>query len=167
MHACPAFADTLVRFGECAHTAAELAAGLSTDRQRMRVIDNILRAMARFFWFSIEFGLMQTPGGLRACGSGLLSSYTEIEHAVRSPYVERRPFRIEDVIHQSFEIDHFQPLLYYIESFEQLYGLVEELERWLLAGKLNHVAPGEPYLTEDDLRSFLIPEKESDAIIRA
>lgn len=133
MHACPAFADTLVRFGEFAHTAERLA----TDRQTE---DSILLALSRFFWFSVEFGLMLTRDGMKACGSGLLSSYSEIEHAVCSPAVERRPFDLEEVIHQPFDIDHFQPRLYYIESFEHLYYLVGVLEDWLRAGRLDHIA---------------------------
>jgi phenylalanine-4-hydroxylase len=59
------------------------------------------------------------------------------------------------VVNQSFEIDHFQPLLFYVESFEHLFDLVGELERWMREGKLNNVAPGEPAMSESDLKSFL------------
>jgi phenylalanine-4-hydroxylase len=59
------------------------------------------------------------------------------------------------MIHQSFEIDHYQPLLFMIDSFDRLYELVGELEQWMRAGRLDHVAPGEPALNADDLRSFL------------
>ena len=114
----------------------------------------MIRAMARFFWFSIEFGLMRAGPALKVYGSGLLSSYGEIEHAIESREVQRYPLRLEWVINQSFEIDHYQPLLFVVDSFEHLYGLVEELQRWMVAGRLGNVAPGEPAVREQDLRSF-------------
>ncbi len=159
MHTDPHFAETLVRFGECAHTAAALVAEIRDPVERVRTLTSIFRAMARFFWFTIEFGLMRAPGGsshgVRVYGSGLLSSFGEIEHAVISPDVQRYPLQIEWAINQSFEIDHYQPLLFIVDSFDHLYSLVDELERWMKAGKLNHVAPGEPVVNEVDLRSFL------------
>ena len=111
--------------------------------------------MARFFWFTIEFGLMNTRKGLRAYGSGLLSSYGELQHSLESPFVQRYPIKIEWAINQAFEIDHFQPLLFIVDSFDHLFSLVDELENWMRAGKLNNVAPGEPIVSESDLRSFL------------
>ena len=156
MHTDRHFAETLVRFGECAHTAAALAASIADERERLRTLTSMVQAMARFFWFTIEFGLLREQGGLRVYGSGLLSSYGEIEHAVQSPHVQRSPLRLEWVIHQGFEINHYQPLLFVVESFEHLFGFVDQLEQWMKAGKLNHVAPGEPEIQEQDLKSFLL-----------
>jgi phenylalanine-4-hydroxylase len=155
MHTDRHFADTLVRFGECAHTAAEIAGGIRDEAERVRTLTSIIRAMARFFWFTIEFGLMQSPQGLRVYGSGLLSSYGEIEHAIESPEVQRYPLQLEWAINQGFEIDHYQPLLFIVDSFDHLFSLVDELERWMKAGKLSNVAPGEPGVDEKDLKSFL------------
>ena len=159
MHTDPHFAETLVRFGECAHTAAALVSEIRDPAERARTLTSIFRAMARFFWFTIEFGLMRSRAGagdgLRVYGSGLLSSFGEIEHAVSSPEVERRPLQIEQAVNETFEIDHYQPLLFIVDSFDHLYSLVDELERWMKAGKLNHVASGEPEVNEVDLQSFL------------
>jgi len=155
MHTDKAFADALVRFGDCAHTAAEIVRDIHGKHEQMQVLESILRAMARFFWFTIEFGLMRSSGGLKVYGSGLLSSYGEIEHSILSESVQRFPIQIEWVINQSFEIDHYQPLLFYVESFDHLFSLVITLERWMLDGKLNNVAPGEPVINEYDLASFL------------
>jgi phenylalanine-4-hydroxylase len=88
-------------------------------------------------------------------GSGLLSSYGEIGHAVESPEVQRYPMQLEWAINQSFEIDHYQPLLFIVDSFDHLFNLVGELETWMKDGKLNNVAPGEPGVSEPDLESFL------------
>lgn len=156
MHTDKAFADALVRFGDCAHTAAEIASSIPDPEERRRRLTSIVQALARFFWFTIEFGLMKSPDGLRVYGSGLLSSYGEIEHCIESPDVQRYPIQLEWVINQSFEIDHYQPLLFWVDSFEHLFDLVGELDRWMREGKLNNVAPGEPGVAEEDLASFLI-----------
>ena len=50
---------------------------------------SMIRAMARFFWFTIEFGLMRAGPELKVYGSGLLSSYGEIEHAIDAREVQR------------------------------------------------------------------------------
>jgi phenylalanine-4-hydroxylase len=155
MHTDRAFADTLVRFGECARTAVDLASSIGDHAERLRTLSNIIRAMARLFWFTVEFGLMRSGDRLRVYGSGLLSSFGEIEHAIESSEVQRYPLQLEWAVNQAFEIHHYQPLLFVVESFEQLYETVERLERWLQEGKLNHVAPGEPAVSEHDLDSFV------------
>jgi phenylalanine-4-hydroxylase len=155
MHTDPHFAETLVRFGECAHTAVSLAASIRSEAERVRTLTSIIKAMARFFWFTIEFGLMRSGNGLRVYGSGLLSSFGEIEHAVESLEVQRYPIQIEWAINQGFEIDHYQPLLFIVDSFDHLFSLVDRLEQWMRDGKLNHAAPGEPEIDESDLKSFL------------
>jgi len=155
MHTDPAFADALVRFGDCAHTAADLVSGIADEAEQVRRLTSIIKAMARFFWFTIEFGLMNSKDGMKVYGSGLLSSFGEIAHCIDSPDVQRYPIQLEWVINQSFEIDHYQPLLFYVESFDHLFELVDELETWMKQGKLNNVAPGEPGVNAEDLRSFL------------
>jgi phenylalanine-4-hydroxylase len=155
MHTDRAFADTLVRFGDCAHAAAAIVAAIPDEAEKIHRLTSIIKAMARFFWFTVEFGLMRGEGGLRAYGSGLLSSYGELEHAIESPDVQRYPVQLEWVINQGFEIHHYQPLLFIVDSFDHLYGLVDQLEQWLRAGRLGNVAPGEPEINEADLESFL------------
>ena len=36
--------------------------------------------------------------------------------------------QLEWVINQSFEIHHYQPLLFVVDSFDHLFGLVDQLE---------------------------------------
>ena len=155
MHTSRAFADTLVRFGDCAHTAARMTAGIADEAERARRLTSIIRALSRFFWFTVEFGLMRGRDGLCAYGSGLLSSYGELRHAIESDEVQRYPLQLEWVINQGAEIDHYQPLLFIVDSFDHLFGLVDQLERWMLEGKLFHVAPGLPEVNPGDLRSFM------------
>jgi phenylalanine-4-hydroxylase len=155
MHTDRDFAGVLVRIGEVARKASRLVGGMDDGAERVRRMGNIVKAMARFFWFTVEFGLMRDGGEVRVYGSGLLSSYGEIEHCIESPAVQRYPFQLEWVINQYFEIDHYQPLLFIVDSFDHLFGQVDELERWMLAGKLDSVSPGEPVADEEDLKSFL------------
>lgn len=129
MHTDSVFAGALVRIGECACQAAGRSAAA-------------VEAMARFFWFTVEFGLMRAPGGIKAYGSGLLSSYGELAHALESSDVERRPASLAGIVCQSFEIDHYQSRLFVVESFEHLYDMAGELERWMRSGRLDHSASG-------------------------
>lgn len=159
MHTDRAFADTLVRFGEVAHTAADLVAGIKDEHEKLMRLTSIIKAMARFFWFTIEFGLMRRKGGgLSVYGSGILSSYGEIEYAIESPEAQRYPLQLEWVVNQYFEIDHYQPLYFIVDSFDALFDEVGRLEQWIKDGKLNNVAPGEPEISEADLKSFLEAE---------
>jgi len=169
MHTDPAFAATLVQFGRVSKLAVErvLTHG-DVDSQRERLASN-MRAMARFFWFTIEFGLMRdrTPGapadGLRVYGSGLLSSHGEIAHAIESPDVQRYPFQLEWVVNQAFEIDRYQPLLFIVEDFDHLFAEVRRLEDWILAGKLDHVAPGEPAISDAEIDLSITAAREAIA----
>jgi phenylalanine-4-hydroxylase len=155
MHTDRAFADALVRFGDCAATAAQIVAGIGDEHERVRRVTSIFKALARFFWFTIEFGLMREGKELKAYGSGLLSSFGELEHSVISPTVQRYPIQLEWVINQYFEIDHYQPLLFIVDSFDHLFELVGELEQWMKDGRLDNVSPGEPTMSEADVASFL------------
>lgn len=161
MHTDKNFAEALVRFGQCAQTAADLVSGIRDAETRVHCLTSIVKAMARFFWFTVEFGLMRGHDGLKLYGSGLLSSYGESAHAIESPEVQRYPIQLEWAINQAFEIDHYQPLLFIVDSFDHLFSLVNELEKWMKAGKLNNVAPGEPSINEADLKSFLEADTRS------
>lgn len=155
MHTDKIFADVLVRFGEFAREAAEHVQGIRDEHERLVRLESILRALARFFWFTIEFGLMRDGNETRVYGSGLLSSYGEIEHAVTSPDVQRYPLQLEWVINQAFEIDTYQPLLFVADSFEHVFDLIDQLSRWLPEGRLDNVSGGAPGVNEADLKSFL------------
>lgn len=157
MHTDPAFAETLVRFGACAHQAADLVRSISDRAERIRRLTSMQNALQRFFWFTVEFGLMRgrTPSEVKVYGSGLLSSYGEIVHSVEHPSVQRYPLQLQWVVNQHFEIDSYQPLLFIVDSFDHLFELVGELERWLCNGKLDNVTPGFRQMSEADVQSFL------------
>ena len=155
MHTDRKFADVLVRFGEFAKEAAQHVANIADEHQRLLRLESILRAMARFFWFTIEFGLMRESSEIKVYGSGLLSSLRRNRAQPCFAAGSAISIQLEWVINQGFEIDHYQPLLFIVESFEHLFNLVHELESWMKAGRLDNVSAGEPGVNERDLKSFL------------
>jgi phenylalanine-4-hydroxylase len=120
LHSDPVFADFLQQFGA-------LAAEATTEQETMR--------MARLFWFTVEFGLIREAGRVRVYGSGLISSHGDAANAL-GDRCDRRPFTLDAVLNQPFEIDHFQDVLFVIDSFDQLFEAVERirLEPELMAG---------------------------------
>ncbi len=75
--------------------------------------------MFRLFWFTVEFGMIQTSLGPRAYGAGIVSSPSEAEHAL-SGTPELRAFELLEVLRTPYRIDIVQPIYFVIESFEDL-----------------------------------------------
>ncbi len=81
--------------------------------------DRQLEELGRLYWFTVEFGLIEEKGDLKAYGAGLLSSFGELEHAF-SDAVERREFDLETVINHDFTYSDMQPVLYVVPSYKFL-----------------------------------------------
>lgn len=73
----------------------------------------------RVYWFTVEFGVINTPRGVRAYGSGSTSSPQELAFCL-SPQCRRHPFEIDKVAEQTFDIWHLQEDVFVIDSFTQL-----------------------------------------------
>lgn len=111
LHADPVFADFLQRFGE-------LGDACESEEQT--------QAVARLFWFTVEFGLVRESGSTRVYGSGLISSHGDATNAL-SDKCTRRRFVLADVVATTFRTDQIQPVLFEIDSFNDLFVAVEEL----------------------------------------
>jgi len=84
--------------------------------------DEQLEQLGRLYWFTVEFGLIQEGPGkddIKAFGAGLLSSFSELEHAF-SDEVERRPFVLDEVINTKYSYSDMQPLLFVVPSYAYL-----------------------------------------------
>ncbi|HMT07461.1 MAG TPA: phenylalanine 4-monooxygenase [Pyrinomonadaceae bacterium] len=81
--------------------------------------DKQLEELGRLYWFTIEFGLVEHEGDIKAYGAGLLSSFGELEHSF-SDQVERRPFDLEQVINHEYTYSDMQKVLYVIPSYAEL-----------------------------------------------
>lgn len=80
-----------------------------------------LPMLARLYWYMVEFGLIKTAAGLRAYGSGILSSQGETAYSIESSKPNRIAFDLERVMRTDYLIDDFQQTYFVIESFEQLF----------------------------------------------
>jgi phenylalanine-4-hydroxylase len=80
-----------------------------------------LEYLARLYWYTVEFGLIDTPQGLRIYGAGVLSSPSEIDHALASPEPRRIAFDLRRVMRTRYKIDSFQQSYFVIDDFGQLF----------------------------------------------
>ena len=122
MLAHPVFADYLEAYGKGGRRALAL---------------NKLPNLARLYWYTVEFGLIQNAEGLRIYGSGIVSSATESIYALESTSPNRLHFDLERVMRTKYRIDDFQETYFVVTSFDELFettyqdfaGLYERLSR--------------------------------------
>jgi phenylalanine-4-hydroxylase len=81
--------------------------------------DQQLEELGRLYWFTVEFGMVEHEGEIKAYGAGLLSSFGELEHAF-SDQVDRRKFDLEEVINQDYSYSDMQKILYVIPNYREL-----------------------------------------------
>ncbi|WP_337187279.1 phenylalanine 4-monooxygenase [Phenylobacterium sp.] len=79
-----------------------------------------LHQLARLYWYTVEFGLMQTPAGLRIYGAGIVSSRAESVFALDDPSPNRLGFDLERVMRTPYRIDDFQQVYFVIPSLRTL-----------------------------------------------
>lgn len=82
---------------------------------------NALDYLARLYWYTVEFGLIRTPKGLRTYGAGTLSSGSELPYCIESPKPNRIRFELLRVMQSNYKIDTFQETYFVIDSFQELF----------------------------------------------
>jgi len=99
--------------------------------------------MQRLFWFTVEFGLVKMPEGIRAYGGGILSSIEETVYSIDSDVPKREPFDVVTVLRTPYRIDMLQPIYYVLDGFKQMYDIMEaDLDSLLAeARKLGELPP--------------------------
>jgi len=110
MHAHASFADFLQLFGQTAMKVE--SAKQMTEMQRL-------------YWFTVEYCLIRVDGSLKVCGSGHMSGIKESRYSLTDA-VEKRPFDLEDVIHQDFNPHILQPVMFVIDSYEEVYQAMKK-----------------------------------------
>lgn len=80
-----------------------------------------LTYLARLYWYTVEFGLIATPQGLRAYGAGILSSGGEIEYCLSAREPRRIALEVERVMRTLYKIDSYQETYFVIRDFQQLF----------------------------------------------
>ncbi len=106
----PAFVRLSRRFGEVAATAS----------------DAKIEELTRLYWYTLEFGLVSEPSGVKANGAGLLSSYGELGRFESQARIEE--FRVSRVLETPYDPTDYQRVLFLVPSFAAVY---EELMAWL------------------------------------
>jgi phenylalanine-4-hydroxylase len=101
----PMFADYMQAYGQGGRRALELGR---------------LANLARLYWYTVEFGLMNTAEGLRIYGAGIVSSRTESIFALDDPSPNRIGFDLERVMRTPYRIDDFQQAYFVIDSIQTL-----------------------------------------------
>ena len=102
----PVFADYLAAYGKGGLKAEGLDA---------------LPFLARLYWYTVEFGLIETPRGLRSYGAGIISSGGEISYSIESPNPNHIGFDVARIMQTHYKIDTFQETYFVIRSFEELF----------------------------------------------
>ncbi len=111
---CPMLTDPT--FAEFTHKYGQLGLKASTKE---RVY------LARLYWFTVEFGLTQTPAGLKIYGGGILSSYGETLYALDSPIPERKPFDILTMLRTPYRYDIMQTVYFVLNGLDDLYQVMQ------------------------------------------
>lgn len=102
----PVFADYMQAYG---------AGGMKASRL------DACELLARLYWYTVEFGLIATPAGLRAYGAGLLSSAGELRHSVTDAGPRRIAFGLQRLMRTKYKIDSYQASYFVIDTFDQLF----------------------------------------------
>jgi phenylalanine-4-hydroxylase len=113
MHAHPVFGNFLEHYGK-------VCAGLMADPVA-------LERMGRLFWFTVEFGVIRQEGRIKVYGSGLISSHGECTRVLAGG-CEVKDFDLDAVMDQEFDTGAMQPVLYAVESFDQIYEATKMAE---------------------------------------
>jgi phenylalanine-4-hydroxylase len=132
MLADPVFADYMVAYGKGGLRSLDYGA---------------LHKLARLYWYTVEFGLIQEAGGLRIYGAGIVSSYGESVYALDDPTPNRIAFDLPRVMQTNYRIDAFQQSYFVIPSLEHLLRVTVETD----FGPLYQALDGMPDFAPDTL----------------
>ena len=138
MLADPVFADYLAAYGR----GGQRALGLDS-----------LKYLARLYWYTVEFGLIGEPEGLRIYGAGIVSSFAETRFALDDPSPNRIGFDLKRVMRTEYRIDDFQQNYFVIPSFDELLRATVETDFAPLYAELAAEAdvPVAEVLAEDEV----------------
>lgn len=125
----PAMADFIQAYGE---------GGL-----RARRLGHLAR-LARVYWYTVEFGLVRQPEGLRIYGAGIASSFTESLFALDDPSPHRVRFALDRVMRTRYRIDDFQECYFVISGLDELLALarIDFAPLYEQATGMPEIAPG-------------------------
>jgi phenylalanine-4-hydroxylase len=83
----------------------------------------VLDQLARVYWYTVEFGLVEEEEQLRIYGSGIASSFAECSYCLSDPVPQRLHFDLDRVLRTDYRIDAFQACYFVLGHFDQLLEL--------------------------------------------
>jgi phenylalanine-4-hydroxylase len=95
-----------------------------------------VKFLARLNWYTIEFGLIRKPGGIRIYGAGIVSSFGEAKYVAEDPSAHQLAFNLDRVLRTGYYIDDFQATYFVIDQFEDLFDLLKRTDFTAQFGKL-------------------------------
>ncbi len=95
-----------------------------------------LHKLARLYWYTVEFGLIEEDGGLRIYGAGIVSSYGESVFALDDPSPNRIGFDLLRIMRTEYRIDDYQQNYFVIPSLDHLLNVTVETDFAPLYGQL-------------------------------
>jgi phenylalanine-4-hydroxylase len=87
-----------------------------------------VKFLARLNWYTIEFGLIRKPEGVRIYGAGIVSSYGEAKYVTGDLSANELAFDLKRVLRTGYYIDDFQATYFVIDRFEDLFGLLKDAD---------------------------------------
>ena len=111
----------------------------------------VLPQLARVYWYTVEFGLVEQHDGLRIYGSGIASSFTESVFALDDPSPNRLRFDLERVMRTHYRIDDFQETYFVLRHLDDLLALAK-IDFGPLYDRVRNATqydPGEVLATDD------------------
>jgi phenylalanine-4-hydroxylase len=109
----PAYADYMNEYGRIGLDAMEKKA---------------VKFLARLNWYTIEFGLIRKPEGVRIYGAGIVSSFGEAKYVAHDASAHQLAFDLERVLRTGYYIDDFQSTYFVIDRFEDLFDLLKRTD---------------------------------------
>jgi phenylalanine-4-hydroxylase len=115
------------------HIPLLMDAGYAAFMQRLGVLgrqyagnEKAVALLERYYWFTIEFGLIRESADTRIYGAGILSSFGE-SNSIYRPETVIRPFCLKQILQHDFIKSNMQQEYFEIASFRQLYDSLDEV----------------------------------------
>jgi phenylalanine-4-hydroxylase len=123
-----------------------------------------LKNLAALYWYTVEFGLIETPKGVRIYGAGISSSKDESIFALDDPSPNRLRFDLERVMRTEYRIDDFQQTYFVIRSFDELFRATVDTD---FAPLYERLGDGISYRPETVLASDSVIHQGTQAYAKA
>jgi phenylalanine-4-hydroxylase len=126
----PAYAEYINEYGRIGLSAVE---------------NKGVKFLARLNWYTVEFGLIRKPEGIRIYGAGIVSSFGEAKYVVQDPSANYLGFGLDRILRTGYYIDDFQATYFVIDRFEDLFDLLEGKEFVALFDQLRTLPAYTPF----------------------